>query len=846
MRLAHALFFLLTAAYCLLTFSAFAFQQFIRPRMVAALTGFVAWHAVWTWLALAVVAATTPWRSPRPLARRLGGAYVLTLLALATIESRWPFLPLVENTGPGLWQAALWLLPPLWLAWADHAATDPVPVAHPIPLPRLWRAVVLAALCVWLGMTLSAPARWQSLGEITLTAGGVSFGAVVSAVVHGLLALGLGATVVLVLVVARRRGTTPNPTTRTTPTDAIALRVLAVGAVTVGVQSLLFGGLSFHGAFAWALAALCAVMAVSVWSSLVRWLPPAQGAIDALDTWCRPLTGSAARPWGAWTGLVLVPVGLTLAVRSVARLDWNFLVQDLCIVATWVVTLAWSWRVTRGRAAGTAADTAPATAPVTTPARVVATAAAVLLPAVCLGIAILSHAEPLAARWWSARGFVPEFVLDGYATLDPSYRLVRRLTVAEPPGASAFYQLLREHSLVDKRGLTPVPFTFATPSAPAPVRPPHIFLIVIDSLRRDYLSPYNPRVTFTPQLATFAAESDTFQRAFTRYGGTGLSMPALWAGSLVPHTEYVLPFRPTNALGALLDANGYQQMMSLDHITADLFAPGRRLQALNAGQDEMQFRACTTLQEVSARIDAGAGRAAPLFVQMRTLDLHISSLSDRSQASNPAYGGFHPAAADRVARIDACIGQFLERLKTQGLYDNSLVVVTSDHGDALGEVQRWGHAYTLFPEIIRVPLLVHVPARLRAAWTTDTEAAVFSTDLVPSLYALLGYPVREDDPLAGRPFYVRPGTDTSWRRRAAVVLASSYGPVYGVLRNNGTDLFIADAVNGRDYAYDLRDLTPRRVAVTPDERGGGREWIQGALSELGIRHGRGNRLSRLQ
>ena len=146
---------------------------------------------------------------------------------------------------------------------------------------------------------------------------------------------------------------------------------------------------------------------------------------------------------------------------------------------------------------------------------------------VALGIAALSHAEPVAARWWSARGFVPEFVLDGYATLDPSYRLVRRLTVAEPPGASAFYQLLRAHSLVDKRGLSPVPFTFATPSGPAPVRPPHIFLIVIDSLRRDYLSPYNPAVRFTPRIQAFADENLRFANAFTRYGGTGLSMPAM-------------------------------------------------------------------------------------------------------------------------------------------------------------------------------------------------------------------------------------------------------------------------------------------------------------------------------
>ena len=46
--------------------------------------------------------------------------------------------------------------------------------------------------------------------------------------------------------------------------------------------------------------------------------------------------------------------------------------------------------------------------------------------------------------------------------------------------------------------------------------------------------------------------------------------------------------------------------------------------------------------------------------------------------------------------------------KQRGLYDDSVVIVTADHGDSLGEDGRMGHAYTLYPEIVRIPLLVHL------------------------------------------------------------------------------------------------------------------------------------------
>jgi Sulfatase len=68
----------------------------------------------------------------------------------------------------------------------------------------------------------------------------------------------------------------------------------------------------------------------------------------------------------------------------------------------------------------------------------------------------------------------------------------------------------------------------------------------------------------------------------------------------------------------------------------------------------------------------------------------------------------------RLERIDACLGRFVSFLKARGRYDNSIIVLASDHGDSLGENGRWGHAMWLFPEDVRLPLIVHAPRALQS------------------------------------------------------------------------------------------------------------------------------------
>jgi hypothetical protein len=63
-------------------------------------------------------------------------------------------------------------------------------------------------------------------------------------------------------------------------------------------------------------------------------------------------------------------------------------------------------------------------------------------------------------------------------------------------------------------------------------------------------------------------------------------------------------------------------------------------------------------------------------------------------------------------------------------------------------------------------------------------------------------------------------------------VASSYGAVYAVLRENGTHLYIADGVNGRDYAYDLNGATPVRIGVTPASRSAEQHFIRAQVDEI--------------
>ena len=93
-----------------------------------------------------------------------------------------------------------------------------------------------------------------------------------------------------------------------------------------------------------------------------------------------------------------------------------------------------------------------------------------------------------------------------------------------------------------------------------------------------------------------------------------------------------------------------------------------------------------------------------------------------------------------VEYTDREIGVLLSALERAGHRDNTLVILTADHGEGLGNHGYLGHAGSLFEEQLRVPLILSWPAGLPAGKTVDTPVSL--VDVLPTITQLLSIPDR--------------------------------------------------------------------------------------------------------
>lgn len=99
-----------------------------------------------------------------------------------------------------------------------------------------------------------------------------------------------------------------------------------------------------------------------------------------------------------------------------------------------------------------------------------------------------------------------------------------------------------------------------------------------------------------------------------------------------------------------------------------------------------------------------------------------------------------------VEFADRCVGDLLGGLKRRGLYDSSIIVFTSDHGEALGEHATWGHIVTLYDELLHVPLVFKLPSTLagREVLAAGSKRLVRLVDVAPTLLDLVDLPPLPD------------------------------------------------------------------------------------------------------
>lgn len=516
-----------------------------------------------------------------------------------------------------------------------------------------------------------------------------------------------------------------------------------------------------------------------------------------------------------WLILLLTPVAVP---AFIGILDWNSVLEKTWAVIYWVIVTAY---VVYRRPVKSQRRAWP-----------LVLTASFSMTAFQVG----AHSQKSWRQIFSGGGLDSAIVLQRQAAIDSSFLAASELMAPfDFRFCNAQCRFIQRQTNIPASAVTDLhDLTLVPKLEPVAGRKPNIFIIVVDSLRQDYLSPYNPDVTFTPSIQAFAAESVVFRNAFTRYSGTTLSEPSIWAGMLLLHKHYVQPFHLVNNLEKLAQVDGYQSFISTDTVLRVLLQPSADTVQLDANAPQWtDFDFCSSASEATKKIAARADPSRPIFLYTQPQNIHFVTLGKTAKFRPPSrsYAPFADQYASELERLDGCFGNFIRSLKSANLYDNSIIVLTADHGEALQQFGGERHAFSLKPHVIHIPLIVHVPPSVRKSWYYDPGRISFNTDIAATIFELLGHGPVISRPEFGRPLFTPSKPDMDQYRRDSYMIASSYGPLYGLISENGSKLFI-EHEDGEEF-FDLRrDPQATRNSLTDTVAASSEEQIRTDL--LGI------------
>jgi arylsulfatase A-like enzyme len=296
-----------------------------------------------------------------------------------------------------------------------------------------------------------------------------------------------------------------------------------------------------------------------------------------------------------------------------------------------------------------------------------------------------------------------------------------------------------------------IPLSELAPTARPGAAHPDIVLITIDTVRADHTPPYGGDADM-PALRDLAARGAVFDWAFSPSNVTRRSIPSIITG-LSPNrirgrvVGWALRIDPRHVLLAeRLRAGGYD---TAGFMCCEGFWGKELRTGLERGLMHLEIEPHGSVLAGKARawLDQRAvrGDRPPLFLWMHILEPHNwtqVSGEPRNEAERRSFYDRSLAAADRVVAdaLAAFHGRAADR--------RPIVIVTADHGEALGEHGQPYHSTDLYNAQIRVPLVIEGPA-IEPGRITET---VSLTDLVPTVLDLAGFLSAGVTSLDGRSF----------------------------------------------------------------------------------------------
>jgi arylsulfatase A-like enzyme len=317
--------------------------------------------------------------------------------------------------------------------------------------------------------------------------------------------------------------------------------------------------------------------------------------------------------------------------------------------------------------------------------------------------------------------------------------------------------------------------------------PSTVVLLTVDTLRADRVSFGGYELPTTPFLASLAADGIVFEQAYAPSSWTPPSMASLFT-SLYPTSHGVTSGELRDGAAQLQPVLD-EQFVTLAELARDagyvtIGVPSNRHLTgdLGFGQGFDHFygeanflRAGQVNREVLRQMQAAFGpnwreerKRHKLFLWVHYVDPHDPYIPyppwtrkrDRYfhqyDPNTPAFLAMKelearfpdvtPELCGRIGRLyDAEIRRlddhFAALWKGLGLGDETLLVMTADHGEAIGERGRIGHAHSVHEELVHVPFLVRWPERLPRGLRIDAPVGIL--DAYPTIAALIGVPTPE-------------------------------------------------------------------------------------------------------
>ena len=303
---------------------------------------------------------------------------------------------------------------------------------------------------------------------------------------------------------------------------------------------------------------------------------------------------------------------------------------------------------------------------------------------------------------------------------------------------------------------------------------PDIVLITLDAARADRFSfAGNPHET-TPFIDTLAAESHVFPSAYSLVPYTLCSVPTMLTGlSFLDHGvtrhEDVLHSDAITLAEALHDA-GYQTAaftQTPNNSSSKGFDQGYEIfrEMWTEGPKRETRRASFIARKVVGWLDSGARDERPLHLQVHIVPPHApyDPPPEFDVFTDPDYdgscvgfkrtldgldGGFltaDEACMDQMFGLydgnllsaDHAVRTIIERLQAGPRWDNTVVLITSDHGEAFMEHGRMEHNSTLYTEMLHVPFVLRLPPGQQKT-DVDTDRMVTVADIKPTLLSAAG------------------------------------------------------------------------------------------------------------